>query len=135
MLGYTLVLILGAVQVRAQEKAAPAYEAPASTSAVAVSTAALSTPELKRLRNSETAALRKRQAAELEALRLSLKGKGTAAARAAEKDMKASHQSELAALRARHEGGAPVRAAGKGDSGAGGAAEKTVKPAAPGSGP
>lgn len=140
MLGYALVLLLGAVPVRAQEKAAPPAEAAApaaavSSAPVAVSTAALSAPELKRLRNSETAALRKRQAAELEALRLSSRGKGAAAARAAEKDMKASHQRELAALKARHEGGAAGPAAGQGGSGAGETGGTAGKPAAAGKKP
>lgn len=103
MLGYTLVLLLGAVPAGAQVKREPRAEVRAP--AVAVSTAALSAPELKRLRNSETAALRKKQAAEAGALTRSLAGRPRAEAGRAMKELRASHEKELAALKARHLGG------------------------------
>ncbi|HBE88383.1 MAG TPA: hypothetical protein DDW67_04500 [Elusimicrobia bacterium] len=94
--------MLAAAPVGAQDKAVPPAGSAVSTATVAVSTAALSGPELKRLRNSEIAALRKRQAAEMEELRLSLKGKSPADARKAVNELRAGHDKEMAALGARH---------------------------------
>lgn len=103
MTGYFLALLLSAAPSSAEDAIAPA-EAAASTATVVVSTAALSGPELKRLRNSEIAALKKKQAAETAALTRSMKDAPRGEARRAMKELKVSHEKELAALKARHDG-------------------------------
>lgn len=102
MTAYFLALLLSAAPAAAQDNAVAPAEAAASTAPVVLSTAALSGPELKRLRNSELAALKKKQAGETAALARSMKGRPRAEARAAMKTLKSSHEKELAALEARH---------------------------------
>lgn len=104
MTAYFLALLLSAAPAAAQEGVAPAEGLAVSTAAIVVSTSALSAPELKRLRNSEMAALKKKQAAETEALARSMKGKPAAEARRAMKELKAAHEDQLAVLKARHGG-------------------------------
>ncbi|HNT98187.1 MAG TPA: hypothetical protein PKK31_07985 [Elusimicrobiales bacterium] len=78
----------------------------ASTAAVTASTAALSGPELKRARNSEIAALRKKQEAELKELEISLRDKPPAEAGRARRRLRAAHREALSGLKARHAAGA-----------------------------
>ncbi|HOI41609.1 MAG TPA: hypothetical protein PK523_01570 [Elusimicrobiales bacterium] len=82
----------------------------ASTAAVTAGTAALSGPELKRLRNSEIAALRKKQEAELKELEVSLRDKPPGEAGRARRRLRAAHREDLSRLKARHAAGAGPRA-------------------------
>ncbi|KAF0127394.1 MAG: hypothetical protein FD189_141 [Elusimicrobia bacterium] len=136
MLGYILTVLLSAAPAEAQT-ALPAGLT-VSTAPVAVSTAALSGPELKRLRNSEIAALRKKQAAEAGALARSLEGKPRSEAHGAMKELRTSHEKELAALKALLPGGGNPRPgeekpgpAGKGGKAEGGDGKNERKSSAP----
>lgn len=123
MLGYLMVIIFSGAPAAAQEKAPPPAVS-VSSSAVAVSTAALSGPELKRLRNSRIASLRKKHAAEIRALENSMKGRPASETRREIKKLRAAHERALAGLKAGHEkaaqkdsapGKVPVPAAEKKD--------------------
>lgn len=136
MTAYLLAILLGAAPAPASAEDAMRQGVPVRPAAtVAISTSALSGPELKLLRNSEAAALRKRQAEESEALRRSLGGRPAAEARRAMNELKASHEKELAALKARHREGARGPAAGKGAAAAGEPGGTGGKPAAAGKKP